>query len=403
MSGVERYLNRATRGLWGQKKRDAVTELRGAIEDKVYRHQLCGLSDVEAERAALRDLGNPAAVARDLNRVHTGPQVTRMTLLLGVTGLLGFQAVAQVNVVRAIPDPRWTVNCRFDDAYLASLPPDTAAATRTQLAQPGGRERLVAQCKADAAASIGNQLLRLADVWAAFRASGVTVQQFPGSAGLYNIAFTATDAPRLLDLSQSVQVVGGEKYVDTLSFMTLLADRTDVPLQIIGTVNPTLTVGPASLRLGTGTAPVRASDVYAGALFRQFELQLGGELGFLLLDSSHLAKSSTFRAVLPEGTHVAVLDNEQFVCAACASGTPRHMVSVQVARDRRVATNVSQESGVPGGRPVMVGTLKEFKAVTAAGRRSLLAYRLNSADLRHVLGDPLPATPLDFPKAAGGK
>ena len=28
-----RYLNRATRGLWGQARRDARLELRGAIED----------------------------------------------------------------------------------------------------------------------------------------------------------------------------------------------------------------------------------------------------------------------------------------------------------------------------------------------------------------------------------
>ena len=63
MSGTDQFIRHATRGLWGQKKRDAALELRGAIEDKIYRHQLCGLSELEAEQAALRDLGSPHAIA----------------------------------------------------------------------------------------------------------------------------------------------------------------------------------------------------------------------------------------------------------------------------------------------------------------------------------------------------
>lgn len=75
---------------------------------------------------------------------------------------------------------------------------------------------------------------------------------------------------------------------------------------------------------------------------------------------------------------------------------------VQAAQDGRVLTGVDPEPA-PGGRPIMVGTLAELKAATAAGRRALLAYRLNSADLRHVLGDPLPATPQGLPMPARGK
>ncbi|WP_019588043.1 permease prefix domain 1-containing protein [Deinococcus apachensis] len=79
MRETEVYLNRATRGLWGQKRRDAQTELRGAIEDKVYRYRLLGLSEAEAARAALRDLGSPHAIARDLSRVHTPRKGSRRT------------------------------------------------------------------------------------------------------------------------------------------------------------------------------------------------------------------------------------------------------------------------------------------------------------------------------------
>lgn len=94
MSRTERYLTQATRGLLGAKRIEARTELRGAIEDKIWRHTLAGLNPDDAETAALRDLGSPHAVARDLHRVHTPPSVLRATLLLGVAGLLSLQAVA---------------------------------------------------------------------------------------------------------------------------------------------------------------------------------------------------------------------------------------------------------------------------------------------------------------------
>lgn len=77
MRETERYLNRATRGLWGAARRDARRELRGAVEDRTYRHQVLGLSETDAARAAL---------------------------LASVAAVLGVQALAQVPTVRAIPE-----------------------------------------------------------------------------------------------------------------------------------------------------------------------------------------------------------------------------------------------------------------------------------------------------------
>ena len=94
MKETERFIRRATRSLWGQARRDAALELRGAVEDKLYRYSLLGLSAPEAERAALRDLGSPSAIARELGTVHSLPQGVKVGLFAGLAGLLSFQALA---------------------------------------------------------------------------------------------------------------------------------------------------------------------------------------------------------------------------------------------------------------------------------------------------------------------
>ena len=106
MKDTEQFLRAATRGLWGRAKRDAALELRGAVEDKIYRYTLLGMTEADAERAALRDLGSPAAIARDLGVVHSVPQGAKVALFVGLVGALGLQAAAQIPAVRAMPAPR---------------------------------------------------------------------------------------------------------------------------------------------------------------------------------------------------------------------------------------------------------------------------------------------------------
>lgn len=65
-SDTERYLNAATRGLWGRQRRALKTELRGHITARVQDFRLGGLSAAEAERQPLRER------ARAGERRHAG-------------------------------------------------------------------------------------------------------------------------------------------------------------------------------------------------------------------------------------------------------------------------------------------------------------------------------------------
>ncbi|MBB5376063.1 hypothetical protein HNQ07_001520 [Deinococcus metalli] len=363
-----------------------MTELRGAIEDKVYRHRLCGLSEIEAERAALRDLGSPAVIARELGIVHTGPQVVRTTLLLGVAGLLGLQAVAQVNGIRAIPDPQLRL-CAFDEDYLKLLPQTSAQQVRQQLSHPGERGKLIADCL-KRSPTPGNQLLRVADIWVSLRAGGVKVEQLPGS--LYHLTFPGHTDAQLVDFTQSARWVKGEKYVDVFSLLMILDNSTDTPLRLSGTLQPVLRVGPASLTLGTPSAPVAANDLYTAALVAPVTQAVGHELSFT---SSNLKDPNSYLAFetgATDGTRYAVLDNRNFFCDCMLGGlAPRYLLSVQTTVHGRVPTTVL--SGEGQGVPVIVASVSELHRATQQRQRAILISRIDGSDLRRLTLTPIPA------------
>ena len=85
MSPLEQYLNRATRGLWGQKRRDLRDELHGNLAQHALNLQLTGLSPDAALDQALVDFGPPDRVSVGMLRVYALPRL--LIGLLVVSGL----------------------------------------------------------------------------------------------------------------------------------------------------------------------------------------------------------------------------------------------------------------------------------------------------------------------------
>ncbi len=89
MNSLENYLNEATRGLWSKRRKAVQIELRGALEDKVHRYQIAGLSEEQALERAIADLGNARVVRGGFFRLHSAP-------LLGQLGALVLASSAAV-------------------------------------------------------------------------------------------------------------------------------------------------------------------------------------------------------------------------------------------------------------------------------------------------------------------
>lgn len=101
MNDTERYLKAATKGLWGKQRRALRDELNGHIRVRIQEFRLAGLSEAEAERQTLRELGTPVQVSRGMLSVHTLPALGKagVVSLLLATALLSVapKGYAQVN------------------------------------------------------------------------------------------------------------------------------------------------------------------------------------------------------------------------------------------------------------------------------------------------------------------
>ncbi|GBF05782.1 hypothetical protein DAERI_060042 [Deinococcus aerius] len=399
MRETEAYLNRATLGLWGQKRRDARTELRGAVEDKVYRYRLLGLGEAEALRAALRDLGSPHAIARDLNRVHTLPQAVRAALLAGVATLLGVQALAQVPTVRAVPDPR-IQTCTYDEAFLKQLPQKDADDLRRRLAQPGGRAALEAECRAHVSPTPANHLLLLSDLIAALRTGGVTVKTIADTR--LELGFPGEKDAQSLDLGLDTQRVAGELYVDAATLIERLRTSLSVPIRLQGIDNPLLQIGPAHLQLGTTATPVRATDMYAFSL----AVKLTDELKPMLRDPLQIAyvpegqeagpAQHYLEIAAPQNTLYAILNNEEILrkragASCCGSSLP-YLLRVRTVKKGLLPAPLAEGAQTSFAR--LVSTPAQLFQATARKERAVLVYRLDPTDLRNLKLIPIPAAQL---------
>lgn len=104
MSELDRYLRRATRGLWGRRRQEVWAELEANLGLRVRELQVAGLSEAAAAQKALEEIGEPRIVQEGMTRLYTFPKMARASLLaamlaLALTGLLSvLQGQAQVGL-----------------------------------------------------------------------------------------------------------------------------------------------------------------------------------------------------------------------------------------------------------------------------------------------------------------
>lgn len=384
MNAVDRYLKRATQGLWGEKKRDAQTELRGAIEDKVYRHRLLGLNETEAIAAALRDLGRPAAIARELSEVHSMPQVFKTMLFVGVGTLLSFQAVAQVAVVKSAYLQTDTVECRLQTAAeRALMSADLRGRYDRMTAEQGGPEKFLEKCRSTNFG--GLVLLKVADLLGALKAGGVTIREQSEVTPTTPLMTYTGENSTTPDASFVTTEIQGGRYLESSMLIPFLRRATALPLRLSGLTNPVLQVGEAKLQLGAGAVPVRTTDLLAAALIDQRRGNASYPLPVVLFS---IPESNLFDPAAPR-LAVAGQDGDLFAVVQNISrvnGGERDTLWVRARQSGTVEFTV--ELGV---RPRVVASLEALDAATAQQQKAVLVYKLDPSNLQDLKLTPLSA------------
>ena len=134
MTELDRYLNHATRGLFGARRRAVREELHGNLVQHALDLQVSGLSPEDALRGALRDFGSPARVSQGFLRVHTLPMI--------VTGLLMASSVGTVALGVAVREAPTRPPARCQAAQPTATPTSPVPnCSNSRMSSPGQAAR----------------------------------------------------------------------------------------------------------------------------------------------------------------------------------------------------------------------------------------------------------------------
>jgi hypothetical protein len=260
---LETYLKQATRGIWGKRKQDAILELRGNIEARIWTLEHQGKTQAEALKIALQELGDAQAVNAGMTQVHTMPNVTRNILLAGL-----ISSVAAVG---------WTSSTAQIQTVVPSIQ-GICCQMLSGIQQP--------------------QFVSLNDFKATLQQAGVTVDesmQPPAKTTTQtfdnwpSVAITQT---RTLDLHFPEMTEGETVRVQALSGFSVTADgqnpkfiededifidpnllinqlrKANLPMTLEGWHNPRLKIGQTSLIIGTQERPMTGVTWYRDVMHK---------------------------------------------------------------------------------------------------------------------------------------
>lgn len=287
---LRRYLARATRGLWGQRRALVRSELEGHVRARVHDLRLLGLSEEKALSRALDELGAPALVSRGMARLYTLPRVTPLLfagLLFASAISLSQRPVAEMEVLRVGSLPRCDTRAltlqivevpnslRFDTERCAVDMGQSwlgLGGLRALVVAAGGSWREMPH-EVEVRLPAGDQVqIRLpTDVPAAHRlgpAGRAVARDGPTKArstAADGVTEPAAGAPAFEPVAISLD---GERYLSTGAFVHALAEQSGLVVRLEpGTDGgaPQLHVGDTSLVL-TGLPPEAVRGVLARAL-----------------------------------------------------------------------------------------------------------------------------------------
>ena len=278
---AERYLRRATRGLWGRRRREVREELAAHLEERVTAYRIAGFSEVDATDRALTELGSPRVVSAGMARLYTLPTVMGSSLAAAVLGLsflaLWPKGLAQPAVIGSFywPSPECTAALRTDSVLGAfrvcreldtTLWLDPQALAKTLEAQ-GVRVRRNAKT------------LTLA---------------FPGGAyvGVPTGGYTVMFSEGLtFDVTlDNFEVNGFEEIpaepgsVSLWDLLESVGKQSDLSIRVEGDKNPVVHLGGISFRVGTELRSVDGAEFYdsylTNVLLSSLFVPLGNEQSF---------------------------------------------------------------------------------------------------------------------------
>ena len=244
---VERYLKRATRGLWGKKRAEVREELEAHLRDRVLAHRIAGMREDDAVEKTLLELGNPHTVSRGMISLYTMPTLVGSGLIAAVMAVMITAVVTTTTLAQQIPVTFRvpTVPCL---AVEAGAVPKECVTPLPWVHLPSLREHL---------APLGVEITH----------GPVRVELlFPGGK---HVSLSLLDNVVGQRDEQGIPVPAEEvshEYIDLWRLLTIVGEKSGLPIRIEGWINPRVHVGDTSFGVGTAQGEVNPYDLYTQGL-----------------------------------------------------------------------------------------------------------------------------------------
>jgi hypothetical protein len=330
MNALEDYLKHATKGVYGTKKLEIIAELRGSIEDRIWKLETQGLNQNQALEKVLLEFGAAKAVNAGLMKEHTMPKIFKsitIAFLIAIASLTTLNASrAEIEVVTqefgfdtntqtssefyksyylsfsSIKENLEAAGITVDDTPIAPLQPFKAYTKKTM---PSLRFRFPGASK------------------------DTILQTAPGFDSLWK----SDDGTLIQDSIPKTDLSNDHFYMGLGTFVAQLRN-THLTIRIEGWRNPVLKIGETKLQIGSEKQAVTPWSLYSSLAGQaaQAGLPLQGGWG-----TTSNAKNHATRVNAPAGTVYAIVTN--FVLPKSGSASASNPITTTVVLPSGSASN----------------------------------------------------------------
>jgi hypothetical protein len=381
MDALEQYLNAATRWLFGKRKHQVRTELKGNIQERLLEFQLGGYSPDEGLAAALHEFGSAKKISLQLLEVHTMPFVYKSSVAIGavfgavILAVTSSAAPLAVTNLAPLPECSTTpieslnsvIRCAFPGTWVRY------SQLKQELESQGG------------AALLENQTLRLRFAGDAkeiqFQIKNPEVLVLPGG-------YPEVQYHSFISFEKD-----GDTFISIALTVSQIAKQSGLAMRLRGWQNPVLQVGQTELTLGT------AENTYLGVFL--YTQGLGQALHQILPDRgtntpngrlpslTYLDTQKESRASYLYEQHEIELDSENGVYAVVLQDPKdgRFLYTIGKAENRSLTTYL------PSQKIVFVKSFEQILGQATLLEQNVIILRLTGNLNRDTFQIISPKTP----------
>ncbi len=253
-SASEHYLQQATRGLWGRKRREVREELEAHLHERALVHRIAGLSETDAVERAVLELGHPQEVSIGMTRLHTLPTVVGSGALIAAIAVLSITLLTG-SVAQSLPGTFYwpSVECVQALEKGPVKPSNRACFEATNLLwldQQALQEALEPQGVKVETKTAGD-------------ADGLLSLTFPNSTPVY-VPLGSSGIEVEDEVGETIPLAPG--YFSLWDMVKAASYQDDLSIEVSGWDNPTVRVNGSSFQVGDEARPMAGADFYESYL-----------------------------------------------------------------------------------------------------------------------------------------